>query len=495
MAHILFSWIGGTDWNSFGSDSDSGPVLATLSDPDWGIPDEVRLINNYPDRKSVDFAKWITKKTGLKVIAKDVELSSPTNWREVYEQTVDLVEPQQAGNDLTFLCSPGTYVMASVWILLAQTKFDARLLESSIEGGVLEIDVPFDISADYRRDENRRKAQTGSGIGTPREFADIKHRCSAMKVAVQRAYRVAGRNLSILLEGEPGTGKGLFASAIHNVSERRERKLYSINCNAYESSQLETELFGEEFDALKGERQYKKGLLEKAHHSTVYIDEVNALPGHLQVKLLRAIEDKQVTPINGDRPRRFDVRFLFASSRPLSEEVKSGRMNIDLFYRITEDVIQLPPLRDRGDDITQIIDDRFASHKESLKEEDSKIEKKKIGAGARKALKAYPFPGNVRELSNVLARVLVHSAGNTITKEEMEDALGVARITSDDAEILNRPLDDDFSLDDVLADVSKHYIRRAQGIGGSLRKTAGLLGIKNYQTLRKRIDNLKDFEW
>ena len=496
MAHTLFSWIGGADWKSFDGDANPGPILATLSDTTWGVPDEVRLINNYSDRKASDFRKWIGKKTGLQIACTDVDLTSPTNWREVYEQVVDLVEPHNENNELTYLCSPGTYVMSSVWILLSQTKFEARLLESSIEGGVVAIDVPFDISADYRRDENRRKAQTGSSTATPAEFADIKHSCRAMKNAIQRANRVATRGLNILLEGESGTGKGLFANAIHNVSNRKDKKLYSINCSAYDATELETELLGQEFSGgLRGERQSKQGIFEKAHKSTLYIDEVHALPGHLQIKLLRALEDKEVTPIDGKKPKRVDVRYIFANSTPLAEEVRSGRMHTDLFYRITEDVIQLPPLRDRREDITQIIDDRFSKHKESLKEEDSGIGKKKLSVAARKALKAYSFPGNVRELSNVLARSIVHSKGATITKEEVEVAMGVAMITSDDTEILNRPLDDNFSLDDVVADVSKHYIRRAQSIGGSLRKTAGLLGITNYQTLRKRIDNLKGFEW
>ena len=496
MARIIFSWIGGNDWHSCDAKKDSGPILATVSDKQFGEPDEIHLINNYPDKKSEVFKKWLSKKVSSKIVCSDVRLTSPTNWREVYECVIDVVEPFEGDeHELVFLCSPGTFVMSSVWILVSQTKFQAQLLESSIEAGVVEIDVPFDISADYLRDEKRRAAQLGSDTASPKAFSDIEYRCQAMKKAVGRAHRVAGRGLNVLIEGEPGTGKALFARAIHQTSKRHDRSLLSINCSAYDPEQLEAELFGAVFNARLGERQSKKSIFERANRSTLYIDEVDALPGHLQIKLLRAIEDKEIKPISGESSRRFDVRYIFGSSRPLSEQVKNGSMHTDLYYRITEDVIHLPPLRDRGEDLTLIVNDRFEKLKEHLKEEDLSISKKKLSAGARKALKGYPFPGNVRELSNVLARSLVHSEGATISKDEIDEALGVAKILKDDSSILDRPFTEDFSLDDVLAEVSKHYIRRAQSSGISLRKTASILGITNYQTLKKRIDNMKDFDW
>ena len=160
-------------------------------------------------------------------------------------------------------------------------------------------------------------------------------------------------------------------------------------------------------------------------------------------------------------------------------------MSLELYYQITEDVIKLPPLRDRGEDLELIADDQFEKLKLSLTGEPGNIEKKKLSVGAKKALKAHDFPGNLRELSNVLTRALIHSAKDTITQEEIEEATGVARLQHANGDILDRAINKDFRLEDVLNEVKVHYIQRAERIGGGVVKASALLGIKNYQTLTK----------
>ena len=166
------------------------------------------------------------------------------------------------------------------------------------------------------------------------------------------------------------------------------------------------------------------------------------------------------------------------------------------FYQIAEDVIWLPPLRDRGTkDLTLITDDLMRKHKEALKNEGDHIHETVLDSKARDALNAFPFKGNVRELSSVLVRAIVHSKTPIISKQDIEDALGVTRVGTVSDDLLNRSLDEDFVLDEVLDEVSRHYFERAKLIKKSKRHAAKVLGFKNWQTLDNRMEKLKGFDW
>ena len=491
MTRIMCSWIGGADWASLARGAEPGPILRTLEDPDWSTMDEVHLLNNY-ERKASEFKKSLSRKTKAKIVCKDVTLSSPTNFEEVERAASALLKTLPDSAELILLCSPGTFVMSSCFILLGHNAYPkARLLEASKEAGVVEIKVPFQISVRdiIERVDAARRAASSDRRDFVAEFETIKHDCRAMRDAIERANLLAPRSISVLISGESGSGRSLLAHCIHRKNNPSISNFHSINCSAYSDEQLEGELFGHTRDGTpRGERSRTHGLFQKNKNSTLYIQEVDALPTHLQTRLLHAIADSR------NRSRGF--RFIFSSTRSLTEAVADGSFRTDLFYQIAEDVIWLPPLRDRGvEDLRLITDDLMRKHKDALKNERGDIHEKVLDSRAREALNAFSFNGNVRELSSVLIRAIVHSKKHIISKEDIEDALGVARVDTTTDNVLNRPLNENFILDEVLDEVSRHYFTRAKRSKGSIRQAAKVLGFKNYQTLAHRADNLKDFEW
>ena len=492
MTRILCSWIGGADWDSLApNEEEPGPINRTVEDPHWNTVDEIHLLNNY-ERKADEFKKALLGKTKAKIVCKDVKLSSPTNFEEVEKAASQLLKTLPASAELILLCSPGTWVMSSCFVLQQHNAYPkARLLEASKEAGVVEIKVPFDISVPYiiERIDAERRALTGNRRDYVLEFEDIKHDCQSMRDAIERANQLAHRSISVLIEGESGSGRNLLAHCIHRKNNPSISNFHTINCSAYSDDQLERELFGHTRDGTpRGERSRPYGLLQKNKDSTLFIEEVDALPAHLQTRLLHAIADS--------RKKGRSFRFIFSSTRSLTEAVADGSFRTDLFYQIAEDVIWLPPLRDRGvEDLRLITDDLMRKHKEALKNERDHIRETVLDSKARDALNTFPFKGNVRELSNVLVRAIVHSKTPIISKQDIEDALGVTRVGTLSDDLLNRPLDEDFVLDEVLDQVSRHYFERAKLIKKSKRQAAKVLGFKNYQTLANRIEKLEGFDW
>ncbi|WP_404307409.1 sigma-54-dependent transcriptional regulator [Neorhodopirellula lusitana] len=208
--------------------------------------------------------------------------------------------------------------------------------------------------------------------------------------------RVAPTDKPVLIEGESGTGKELVAKAIHLGSPRGHRPIVTVNCAALPEKLVESELFGHEMGSFTGATSAKPGLFEVADGSTLFIDEIGELPLALQPKLLRVLEDGTMRRVGSERERRVDVRIVAATNRHLETEVAEGRFREDLFYRINVLAIDLPPLRERGDDVGLLID-QFLGDQHVLEEE------------ARAALLAYSWPGNVRQLINTIERAKILS--------------------------------------------------------------------------------------
>jgi formate hydrogenlyase transcriptional activator len=258
-------------------------------------------------------------------------------------------------------------------------------------------------------------------IRTEHNFEEIVGNSPALLAVLRAVEQVAPTDSTALIYGETGTGKELIARAIHNRSARKDRPLVSVNCSAISAGLVESELFGHVKGAFTGAIEQRIGRFELAHGGTIFLDEIGELPLETQVKLLRVLQEHEFEPVGSSRTQRVDVRVIAATNRNLREMVEAGRFRSDLFYRLNVFPLQLPPLRERHADIPQLVAlclSRFA------KRFGKKVEGVSQETMAR--LMSYPWPGNIRELQNVMERAVVLSTGPTLRLDK--DLVPVAAI-------------------------------------------------------------------
>jgi DNA-binding NtrC family response regulator len=301
------------------------------------------------------------------------------------------------------------------------------------------------------RDENVYLKQE---LAAKYTFANIIGKGSRMQEIFRTIERIARVSSTALLTGESGTGKELIARAIHYTSIRKDRKFVSINCGALPEPLLESELFGHERGAFTGAVKDKRGLFTEADHGTLFLDEISETTMTMQVKLLRAIQERVIRKVGGNEEVSIDVRIIAATNKDLSELVAGGRFREDLFYRINVIPIALPPLRSRVEDIAPL-----TQHFILKVCKEQKIPEKKISTDAMRLLEAYAWPGNVRELENTLERTVALEPGPVITISSLPEsiALGV-RTRVPDFESLPQ---EGINLESYLEAVGKRLMREA----------------------------------
>ena len=491
MRSVLLSWIGHADLRApeDGDAAGVGPVAQALGARAF---DQAFLVTDHDGEPVSRYREWLDARAGGTVLNLLHEpLTGPTEFGEIYEAAVRACEQALGGDpentSLTFHLSPGTPAMAAVWIILAKTRFPGALIESSRAHGVRTASVPFDISADFlpdllrRPDRDLQRLSAGLAPEAP-EFDEIIHRGRAMARVILLARRVAPRSVSVLIEGETGTGKELLARAMHRASPRRQRPLVVVNCGALPPELVEAELFGHEKGAFTGAITRRRGHFREADGGTLFLDEVGELPKPAQVKLLRALQSGEILPVGSSRGRRVDVRVVAATNRSLSAEVAAGRFREDLFHRLAVAVLRLPALRERPEDI-QLLVDRILVEVNREGEEQPGYVKKKISPGARNIVAGHSWPGNVRELQNTLCRAAIWSSEATLSTEDLREAL-LPVAAQPASQVLDRPLGDGLDLPAILASVARHYLQRAmRETRGNKTEAARLVGLPSYQTL------------
>ncbi len=319
---------------------------------------------------------------------------------------------------------------------------------------------------DLKRENARLRGEQGKG-----EFIGES---PAMLKVFERISAIACSCVPVLVCGPSGSGKELVAGALHRLSKRKDRPFIKINCAALPEQLLESELFGHEKGAFTGAQQARIGKFEAADGGTLFFDEAGEMPLALQAKLLRVLEDQEVTPVGGNRPRKVDVRTVFATARNLEEAMAEGRFREDLFYRINVVPVNLPPLRERGGDVA-LLTERFLRRFCALHGRQATLSDQ-----ARQALLDYDYPGNVRELRNAVEHAVILCTEDSIHLGHLPARIrnavtaGPARErTEDDPPVL---------LAEAVAQFERRRIMEAlEQTGGRKIQAAQLLGITRKQ--------------
>ncbi len=305
-----------------------------------------------------------------------------------------------------------------------------------------------------------------------------------MEEVLNTAARVAESKASVLLRGESGTGKEVIARAIHEASDRRDKPFVVVNCAALPETLFESELFGHEKGAFTGAERQRIGKFEQADGGTLFIDEVGDIPLLIQVKLLRALQFGQIERLGGDRTLSLDVRIVAATNRDLEAMIRDGQFREDLYYRLNVVTITIPPLRKRKADIGPLVQDfirRFAE-----------LNSKAVHSISREAMDAltrYDFPGNVRELENIIQRAVVLSRGEALTTHDLPPNVQHAHSTPSRLSLGEIGVGD---LNEAVAALEQAMIEKAlEESGGNQVKAAALLNISE-RTLRYKLTRSRE---
>jgi two-component system, NtrC family, response regulator AtoC len=294
---------------------------------------------------------------------------------------------------------------------------------------------------------------------------------SKINQAIDAAKKAAASNSTVLLLGKSGTGKELFARAIHNWSQRRDRPFVAINCVGLSKELLESDLFGHEKGAFTGAHQLKKGKLESAQRGTVFLDEIGDVSAEVQTKLLRFLQEREFDRIGGIKPIRVDVRIIAATNRDLDRAIKEGRFREDLYHRLNVVPIMLPPLRERREDIPVLAHHFLQRFAKEVKKNFSEISEEALGK-----LSAYDWPGNVRELANVIECAVVLGQGPVIALDDLPDRIVAA---------LSKPPSHGISYRDAVDGYRRQLVMRALAqTEGNRAAAARTLGIHEKYFLR-----------
>jgi two-component system response regulator PilR (NtrC family) len=353
-----------------------------------------------------------------------------------------------------------------------------------------ELEEKVRIEQEIRRSRERELPESRAGGKESFRFDGLMGTAGGMDKIYRLIEKIAATNTSVLITGESGTGKELVARAIHYNGPRRARPFVAVNCGAIPENLIESELFGHVRGAFTGAVADRDGLFKQADGGTIFLDEVGELPLHLQVKLLRALQEKTFTAVGGSKPIKVDVRVVSASNKDLRKEVEKGRFREDLFYRLNVVHIALPPLRERREDIPRFVQyfvEKFAG---SLRKD---VEE--VSSDALLHLMNYSYPGNIRELENIIERAVAVTGKNIITEEDLPPYVKSVSI-AEEVELFEKTAPGGaeaffgkrISLDEELATHEKclllSALKRANGVQ---KRAAELLGI-NYRSFRHRLE-------
>ena len=451
---LLISWVGHADLNGWAdADKEVAPLLKHDGHVVAGAPrgagplksaaesgqfDVLHLLSARSEEVDQKFFKWL----GVKIVRHAVKLENPADYGAVYDAAFRVLQDIQQSadsSDLNLFLNPGTPTMAAVWVLLGKTHFPAKLWQSYEKnpGKLTLANLPFDLNLFERQIIQRVDfALLSEAESLPSSFEHIIGSSDAIMNAKRLAAVVARHDVCVLLLGAPGTGKELFAKAIHGASRRNAGPFEMVNCAGIPDNLLESELFGHKKGSFSGAFEDKKGRFELADKGTLFLDEVGECSPNMQSKLLRVLQPpadnlchREFRRVGEEKDRHSEVRIIAATNRNLRAMVAEGKFRDDLYFRLRDMKIKLPSLRDRQSDIPEIAVDLIQGIRRALRLEGGK-QAMRLSQDAIRFAQTWNWVGNVRELKSVLRQAAMFTAAEEITRHDLE----AAAFDVDDAE-------------------------------------------------------------
>ena len=317
-------------------------------------------------------------------------------------------------------------------------------------------------------------------------FHNLIGRSPAMQEVFNVIERVADTRTNVLITGESGTGKELIARAIHHNSRRKTQRMVTVNCGAIPENLIESELFGHVKGAFTGATSHKKGMFQAADGGTLFLDEIAELPMHLQVKLLRALQERFIRPVGSNHEVAVDVRVVAATNQNLETAIAEGRMREDLYYRLKVIELRIPPLRQRLEDVPPIARHFLARYAKEMGRAIADFQPR-----ALEALLRHRFPGNVRELENIVERAVTFENSSMVTLDSLPPNVVAGRSTLVDGGLLDTLPPEGVDLEGVLQEVERRLLKQALvRTDGNRTEAAKLLQI-SFRAMRYKLDKYK----
>ena len=486
MASILLSWVGAADLEG----GSTGPVASILRQRACNLDRVVLLVN-----QSLDAAQQWASELPVPVDFVFVDLGSPIDYLEVFEATRRVIEEHiPADADLCINLTSGTKTMAACLLLLGRSVRHANFVQTH-EGHIKEEVVPSVLIECIPEVLQAQQSALGSilsqDIQLGRGFDGITGKTPQIQLCVQKASRIAPLSYSVLLLGETGVGKEVFARAIHQSSARADQPFVAVNCASIPRDLQESELFGHVKGAFTGATSDRKGLFTEADGGTLFLDEFGELSPSTQASLLRALQPESGRPLTeriirklgGAADERVDVRIVAATNRALRE------VRQDLIRRLPF-ILELPPLRDRRSDLPALIQQflvEIAHELNAVSALDSNGPFEITDAGLQ-LLMRHPWPGNIRELRNCLAEACVYSGSSTLDVPVLKQCLHSGEHTNWSS---GPELVPGFDVDEHLAAYSLEIYNRAIESHATIKAAAASLGLNSDQKLRDRVKSAR----